>query len=102
MVCLRGLPQGFLAHQRVNDGLQPQLGRRVIEDKLPHLVTVQRAIGRNELIAKLVCDGLQGSTTRRRDLARDGICIHQRCAAIHQHTGNRAFAAADTARQTNA
>ena len=91
----------FLCHQRVDDGFQLLLGVCVGEDSLAHAVAVKRAFGGDVFGAKALRNGVNGCSATQGNGACDSVSVNQISAARHQHLGDRAFAASNTARQSD-
>ena len=92
----RGLAPRLVADHRVQDALEPRLGRGSAKTSRAHAVAVERASA--PMIRRPKAWRSAGS--RRppgRERTRDGVGVHQRRAAVDQHAGDRALAAADAA-----
>jgi hypothetical protein len=90
---------GLLGDQGVENGFQALPRGRIGEDQLAHAGAVEGALCVDQIGTKSLSDKGQGDAAACRQAARDMVGIDQRCAACLQPGCNRAFAAADAARQ---
>jgi hypothetical protein len=86
----------------VDDGFQLVAGIGMLEHQGAHGRPVQTAVGFDHLAAKAFADQRHGRAASGGQTAGDGIGIQQGRAPCRQHLAHGAFAAADTACQTQA
>ncbi len=102
LVALRNTLRDVACHDGVNDGFQCVTGAGVCEHVFAHAGAVQRAVAVDERGPEAVQQGGDGRAAGRRAGAGDGIGIDEVSAERLQARTDRAFAAADAAREADA